>query len=86
MKQFMTCLLLSGLLYLISSVGAADFNPTHWAGEGRFLFGLFIMVIWIIPILMNYLNGEENFENFRIKTPKLPTTTNTGLKKKTDIK
>jgi NADH:ubiquinone oxidoreductase subunit H len=63
MKQFLICTLLTILLYLGGSAIICTFDMRMWLPEGRFWFVMFTFFIWIFPILLNYINGEPNFED-----------------------
>ena len=59
----MICLLLSAITHFLFSVGGSSFDPFEWQTDVKFPYVVIILVIWIIPIVINYLNGEENFQN-----------------------
>lgn len=64
MKQFIISLAISILFYILASIIGLSFNPMDWNNEvGRLMFGLFFMFIWLLPIMLNYLNGDKNFKN-----------------------
>ena len=69
MKQFITCLLLSVFFHFLASILGGSFNPMEWKQDtesaklGTLMYLFFEMVIWIAPMMLNYLNGEENFKN-----------------------
>lgn len=65
MKQFIGCLGFSLLLYFISSIIGQNWNAMEWKnGDGRFIFGVFLFLIWLVPIMVNAQNGDDNFKNF----------------------
>lgn len=63
MKQFSVCLGLSILFYISGSFVGKSFNPMDWtSSEGTAILFCCIIFVWIAPITINYLNGEDNFE------------------------
>ncbi len=64
MKQFNICSGISFLLYILASFLGKSFNPMGWTNElGTLIFIAFEISIWLLPIYLNYLDGEENFKN-----------------------
>lgn len=62
MKQISICLLFTILIYLISSIVSSSFIPFEWGEGSKMIFGIGLLVTWIAPIYLNYLNGDENFK------------------------
>jgi hypothetical protein len=63
MKQFLVCLLLSILTHFLFSVGGSGLNPFEWITDVKIPYVIIVLVIWIFPIVINYLDGNENFKN-----------------------
>lgn len=69
MKQFIACLLFTLLFHLLSSFLGGNFNPMEWGFEtehqklGKMLYLFVQFCIWIVPITLNYLNGDKNFKD-----------------------
>lgn len=63
MKQFFISLLACVMMYIIGSLMAANFDVTKWNEEGRYWFGISLMICWLAPILHNLVSGESNFKN-----------------------
>jgi len=39
------------------------YDPMEWGtSEGTVILSFLILVVWIAPMMLNYLNGEKNFE------------------------
>lgn len=63
MKQFIICLGITLMTYFIGASLNGVFNPLEWkVNEGNLFLHIFFIVIWLCPIMLNYLNGEKNFE------------------------
>jgi hypothetical protein len=64
MKQFLTSLTFTLLFYVLASILASDFNPTHWQHtEGKLWFMFLVILAWVTPMFFNYLDGKPNFED-----------------------
>ncbi len=63
MKQFKICISLSLLFHLLCSILASSFNPFLWSQEGKYWYLFFQMVIWVVPMFLNYLDGKEQFKD-----------------------
>ena len=64
MKQFLASFAFTFLIYVLASIIASDFNPLNWQNEeGKLWFCYLIVIAWVIPIFMNYLDGKPNFED-----------------------
>lgn len=64
MKQFIICTFLSVLIYLCGSFISKSYNPMDWTNnEGTTFTIAFIVIVWLAPIMLNYLEGKENFKN-----------------------
>lgn len=62
MKQFIICFLLTLFIYVSGSFLGKSFNPMDWSNSGGTLFFcFFVFMVWVVPIYLNYVNGEENF-------------------------
>ena len=62
MKQFITCTVFTVLLYFIGCILAESFNPMEWQNkEATVYWGFFVLAVWFIPMMFNYLDGKENF-------------------------
>jgi hypothetical protein len=47
-------------MYILFSIGSANFNAFEWAGEARYWFGFFCVIPVLFLFILNYLNsGEE---------------------------
>ena len=63
MKQFLICLVLTIILYYMGACFNGAYDPMEWGtSEGTVILSFLILVVWIAPMMLNYLNGEKNFE------------------------
>jgi len=58
-NQIITGTFLNVLLYLGGSFLASSFNSNEWVAEGKFFFVMLTFAIWIFPLALNYLNGDN---------------------------
>lgn len=63
MRQFMMGMLLSAIAQFLFSVGGSSFNPFEWKTDVKVPYVITILLIWIFPIVINYLDGKENFQD-----------------------
>lgn len=69
MKQFFGCLGFTLLFHILCSFIGGSFDPMQWPSEtpeqnfGKTLYVFFELCIWLVPITLNYLNGDENFKD-----------------------
>lgn len=63
MKQFIICLALTVLLYYMGACLNQSYDPMFWGiGEGNVILFFLILVVWLAPLMLNYLNGDKNFQ------------------------
>lgn len=63
MKQFIICFMLTIFLYLGGAMLEKSLNPMEWKNSmGDCILFIVIILVWIIPIYLNYMSGEKNFE------------------------
>ena len=63
MKQFIICLGITLLLYYIGACLNEEYDPMYWgASVGTVMLSFLILVVWIAPMMLNYLGGEKNFK------------------------
>jgi hypothetical protein len=56
-------MLLSAITHFLFSVGGSSFNPFEWKTDVKVPYVIIVFVIWIFPIVINYLDGEDNFKD-----------------------
>lgn len=63
MKQFITRIIFTILIYFVGCILAESLNPIEWKyKEATFWWLVIIIFIWLIPICINYLGSKENFK------------------------
>lgn len=63
MKQFISCIIGSFLVYLLLSLVSGTPNPYYFGAGTKLVFGFLVFIIWVVPIIVNFFDGEENFKN-----------------------
>ena len=64
MKQFLGCVVFSGGVHMLASFIGGSFNPFEWPSiEGRVFYAVSQIFVWLAPIMVNYLDGNPNFED-----------------------
>lgn len=63
MKQFTICLGMTLLLYYIGACLNGAYDPMEWGTNvGTVMLSFFIVLVWIVPMMLNYLGGKKDFE------------------------
>ena len=47
------------IMYILFSIGSANFIPFEWSGEARYWFGFFCTTPVLFLFILNYLNSGE---------------------------
>ena len=63
MKQFISSLVACIISYFIGALIAADFNISKWNEEGRYWFGILLLMCWCVPMLWNLIQYNPNFSS-----------------------
>lgn len=53
---------MSIFMYFCGSLKAKTFSIMEWSNDILFAVILFTVIVWLIPIMLNYLDSKENFK------------------------
>jgi len=58
-KYIKMFILMFFIMYILFSIGSANFIPFEWSGEARYWFGFFCTTPALFLFILNYLNSGE---------------------------
>ena len=63
MKQFLMSFSFSLLLHALLSLVMGSVEPSTWSDGWKMIYVFGILVVWILPIMSNYVEDKDNFKN-----------------------